>query len=68
MKLMKGFLLLTVNWKSLTILTPNNIIDQCNRQNCILLEKTDLCFSSEIKVDTVPCWNQYCPHSFQYVL
>lgn len=68
MKVMKGFLLLTVNWKSLTILTPNNIIDQSKRQNCILLEKTDLCFSSEIKEDTDPCWNQYCPHSFQYVL
>lgn len=44
MKLMKGFLLLTVNWKYLTILTPNNIIDQRKRQNCILLEKNRLVF------------------------
>lgn len=30
--------------------------------------KRDLCFSSKIKVDTDPCLNQYCAHSFQHVL
>lgn len=68
MKLMKGFLLFTVNWKSLNTLTPNNIIDQSKSRIASFWKKTDLCFSSEIKVDTDPCWNQYCPHSFQYVL
>lgn len=37
-----------------------------NHEN--LLGKLDLYFSSKIKVDTDPCLNQYCAHSFQYVL